>query len=90
LADIKGMGLCGLCHKPIQDERTGVPSPIRHFQGHLLAHKRCYDAHELEKGTSEYQVRAAEQKVANAESTLLAAQAGLDAARLDLKRLRGE
>jgi hypothetical protein len=90
MAEIAGMGLCGICHQPIQDQKTGAPSPIRHFQNHQLAHKSCHDAHELEKGTSEYQVREAEQKVANAENTLTAAVAGLDAARLDLQRLRGK
>lgn len=89
MADIKGMGLCGICHNPIQDEKTGVPSAIRHFQGHQLAHKHCFDAHEAEKDTVEYKVAQAEKRVLRAESQLTAATAELAASRLDLKRIEG-
>lgn len=44
MADIKGLGDCGICHKAIQDPTTGVPSAVRHFQGHQLAHKHCFDS----------------------------------------------
>jgi len=43
MADIKGLGNCGICTQPIQDPTTGVPGPIRHFNGHQLAHKKCFD-----------------------------------------------
>ena len=44
MAEIAGMGNCGICHKPIQDPKTGIPSPVRHFRDHTLAHKACMDA----------------------------------------------
>jgi hypothetical protein len=44
MAEIKGMGNCGICQKPIQDPKTGIPSPVRHFKDYTLAHKACFDA----------------------------------------------
>jgi hypothetical protein len=40
---LKGLGDCGICNTAIQDPKTGIPSPVRHFKGHQLAHKKCYD-----------------------------------------------
>lgn len=45
MADIKGLGNCGICGKPIQDPITGTSSPVRHFRGHELAHKACFDSY---------------------------------------------
>lgn len=39
MADIKGLGNCGICGKPIEPGQ-----PIRHFKGHMLSHKPCHDA----------------------------------------------
>lgn len=45
MADIQGVGNCGICGKPMQDPKTGAHvGPVRHFKGHLMAHKGCYDA----------------------------------------------
>lgn len=43
MADIKGLGNCGICGKELQDPKTGVSGPVRHFSGHQLAHKGCMD-----------------------------------------------
>lgn len=44
MADIQGVGNCGICGKPLQDPKTGAHvGPVRHFKGHLLAHKSCMD-----------------------------------------------
>lgn len=43
MADIKGLGDCGICHQSIQDPKTGTSGPIRHFNGHQLAHKACFE-----------------------------------------------
>jgi hypothetical protein len=43
MADIKGLGNCGICGTELQDPKTGVSGPVRHFSGHQLAHKGCMD-----------------------------------------------
>lgn len=45
MAEIQGVGNCGICGKALQDPKTGAHvGPVRHFKGHLLAHKGCMDA----------------------------------------------
>lgn len=36
MADIKGIGNCGICEHAIEPGQ-----PIRHFKGHQMAHKEC-------------------------------------------------
>jgi hypothetical protein len=86
MADIKGLGLCGICMKDLQDPTTGTSGPIRHFKGHQLAHKNCFDQKEAFEKTHEFKVQQAElklthaqQKVAVAEAEVRGAQAALDA-----------
>ncbi|HEX4714330.1 MAG TPA: hypothetical protein VH164_05320 [Ktedonobacteraceae bacterium] len=59
MAEIQGLGLCGICWKDIQDPITGTASPIRHYKGHQLAHKHCFDAEEALKASPEYKVKQA-------------------------------
>jgi hypothetical protein len=40
---VKGLGDCGICNMSIQDPKTGVPGPVRHFKGHVMAHKACFE-----------------------------------------------
>lgn len=41
---IQGLGDCGICGKLLQDPTTGTSGPVRHFKGHQLAHKGCFDS----------------------------------------------
>jgi hypothetical protein len=45
MAEIKGIGKCGICGNDLQDPTTGTTGPVRHFQGHQLAHKACSDSY---------------------------------------------
>lgn len=40
MADIKGLGNCGVCTQAIENGQ-----PIRHFKGYVMAHKTCMDTY---------------------------------------------
>lgn len=87
MAEISGMGNCGVCGKDIQDPKTGVPGPIRHMQGHTLAHKICFEANEAHKLTDAYKREQAEQRVQVAQNRLDVAVNELNAATKSLEEL---
>jgi hypothetical protein len=87
MADIQGMGNCGICQLPIQDPKTGVPSPVRHFRDHILAHKNCHESNEAHKLTDDYRREQAEQRVQAAQNKLNVAVNELNAATKALEEL---
>lgn len=90
MAEIAGLGRCAICHGLIQDPKTGVPSPIRHFAGHQLAHKTCMDDLDALKKTKEYQVQQAKQKLGQAKNKVKAAEAEVKGAEETLARLEAD
>jgi hypothetical protein len=86
MAEIQGLGKCGICYEPIQDAKTGAPSAIRHLRGHQLAHKTCADRQAIYEQTQEYRVEQAKQAIETAEQKVNAANYELEVARLKLKQ----
>jgi hypothetical protein len=88
MAEIAGLGKCGICYDDIQDKRTGVPSAIRHLRGHQLAHKACADKQAAYELTHEYQIEQAEAAVADATNKLNVATYNLQVAQTKLAQLQ--
>ncbi len=87
LAEISGLGKCGICLEDLQNPVTGTSGPIRHYKGHQLAHKHCHEHLEAFKQTAEYKLAQAKQRVGIAKNKILAAEAELTAAEAELARL---
>lgn len=82
MAEIKGLGKCGICHEDLQDA-NGIPSPVRHFKDFQLAHKACMDAYSAEDAERD---RLKEQ-IARSEGQIAAMQGDLDRAKARLAEL---
>ena len=87
MAEIQGLGNCGICQKPMQDPVTGIPSAARHYQGHQLAHKTCFEKRAAYEKTPEFQVDQARSAVETAEQKLASAQYELEVAKIKLARV---
>lgn len=82
MADIEGLGKCGVCYKPI------VPGqPIRHWQGYQMSHKDCHDKEIVRRESDEYKLQEAFAAVETAKRKVIAAQYELEVAEIKLARL---
>jgi hypothetical protein len=88
MSEVKGTGKCGICHQDMQDLRTGAfTGPVRHYQGHQLAHQACYDRDQRFRNSFEGKLAAARQAVEQAETRKRAADTDLEVAKLTLAGL---
>jgi hypothetical protein len=71
----------------LADEKTGVSTPVRHWQGHQLAHKDCFNKRKAYEQTHEYKVEQAQIAVENAEHKLNGATYELAVAKKKLQEL---
>lgn len=89
MADIQGLGNCGICMKPIQDPITGVPSPVRHFKGHQLAHQRCSEELAETKESPEYKRQQLVQRIGALRNEIKNAEMLLERVEAELAELNG-
>jgi len=89
MAEIAGLGKCGICDEELSDPKSGLSTPIRHWRGHQLAHKRCFELRQAEEESEEWKLTQAQARVALAKTALNTAKTELNAARKALSELEG-
>ena len=89
MAEIKGLGVCGICYKDLTDPTTGTSSPVRPIEGGKigtqLAHKQCWEDLEAFKKTPGYKVQQAHEKFKQAFTAYRMAESNF---RLAVQRLK--
>lgn len=90
MAEISGLGLCGICYKDLTDPITGTSSPVRHYKGHQLAHKDCHEAEQKFKASPEYKIHECHQKFKQAFTAFRVADANFRTALQALRDLGEE
>ena len=89
MAEVKGLGKCPLCMEDLNDAKTGVSAPIRHWRGHQLAHKNCFDRQKAYELTDEYKIEVAQRELQDATNRYNVAANHLLTAKNKLAQLTG-
>jgi len=83
-AGIEGFGKCGICQRQIE---TPTP-PLRHYQGHIMAHASCFNRRMKYEQTDEFKVETAEKAVREAKQRFEAARHAVNVAESELEKIK--